>query len=157
MLNEKFEEALKKVASRLDGRDLNWAVVGSTNMVLQGIDLEPDDLDISTSYEGIKKVQNTFKEYVDKDIKRREASEKGKPDYYEMKLNVEGVEAHVLGGAEDDIYYSKVDSGRAIPVELNGYRVPCLELKAEKEACLGTKREEKAKIIEDFLDDLNFK
>lgn len=151
MIDEKFKETLKTVVSKLEGKQLNWAVIGSTNMALQGINVSPNDLDIVTSFEGIEKMEGVFKDYMKNEIQTKEASQEDNSDYYEMKLSINGLEVHVVGAGPEDIYYGRVASGRTTTVRVKDFKVPCMKLEAEKETYIATGRQQKAKIIENFL------
>ncbi|MFX1253498.1 MAG: nucleotidyltransferase domain-containing protein [Promethearchaeota archaeon] len=152
MITENFKQAIRVVYYKLRKKNISWAFVGSTNMVLQGItNIIPKDLDIITHHKDLTVLESIFRDHVTEPITKQPPFKPGYPNFYELKLDINGVEVHALGEQETDIYYSRISKNRIIFVEFEEMRLPCLTLESEAEAYSETNRESKAKMIRDFL------
>lgn len=147
MVNQNTKEAIKIIHERLV--NIKWALVGSTNMQLQGMQIEPRDLDIVLHYKDLKKVSEIFRDYSVSAVKKFKTLS-GKPAW-EVKAKINDVEIQFFGGDENDIYVSKLLSGRTILVKLDGIEIPCFTLEAESQTYMETNREHKANLIKEFL------
>lgn len=134
MLSQEFQEVLSYVSAKLDDMEVNWAVVGSSNLAMHGMNVEPNDLDIATSVEGIHKAEEIFSDYIEEGVKESQASSDGGTKFYEMKLSVDDLEVHFLGGDEEDVYFEKIRQGRKEALGTKDSEIWCLTLKAEMEA-----------------------
>lgn len=151
MLSDKFKEVIKFVCSKLEHKEVKWAIVGSTNMALHGIDVNPNDIDIVTNPGDLKIFEEVFQEYVVKPICKKAPYKQGFPEFYELKLDIKGIEVHIFGEYDTDVYYSKVSRGKVVLVNLDDIKIPCLSLESEADAYSETDREHKAKLIRNFL------
>jgi len=52
MLNIAYLKVLRKINVRLNNTSINWVVTGSFSFALQGLPVEPNDIDIQTDKEG---------------------------------------------------------------------------------------------------------
>ncbi|HPA25555.1 MAG TPA: hypothetical protein PLK76_02225 [bacterium] len=64
--NLKLYSILKKISEKL--QDVNYALIGSINLYLQGLKTEPRDIDILTTSEDIIRIDNILQEYRTKKI-----------------------------------------------------------------------------------------
>lgn len=149
MLNHSFREALKLVCSMLGPKKVEWALIGSANMALQGIPIIPNDLDLATDILNLPICADVFKRYLEEPPIKIPSSG-GFPEYYKLKLIIKSVQVEVCCRA-DDVYGIKLKEGRVILVGLDGFKVPCLCLDAEAEACMELGKDIKAGMIERFL------
>lgn len=150
MLSQKFRDALKRVSSELNELDVEWAVIGSTNLAIHGMQVKPNDLDLVVPREKIFEVEKTFSDHVREEVTEK-TSGKDSLKFYETKLDIQGIEIHILGESEDDIYFSKVVEGRREFMDVKNIKVPCLTLENEAQAYSETDREEKAEKIREFM------
>jgi hypothetical protein len=51
-LPDDHADAVAAIRDRLAETDIDWALTGSTSFALQGVSLEPDDIDVQTTEEG---------------------------------------------------------------------------------------------------------
>ena len=58
-LNKKFRRVLVELATELKEQEILWAVIGSTNLALWGLDVEPNDLDVCTTASGITSTRHS--------------------------------------------------------------------------------------------------
>ena len=145
------KEALKIIYFKLKDKKVKWAIIGSTNTALQGMNIAPNDLDIITNPDDLKIFKEVLKEYVVKPICKKPPYKKGYPEFYELKLNIEGIKVHIIGEYDNDIYYSRVSEGNIILINLDNLKIPCFTLEAEAQAYEETNRGNKAEMIKDFL------
>jgi len=151
MLSDDFKKVIKLISLKLKNKKFIWAFIGSSNLNLQGIDISPNDIDIITSAESIKIFEEQFKQYITKKITKKSSLREGYPEVYEMKLKINNVEVQIIGEYDDDPYFSRLKKGNLVFIKLDNLLVPCLSLQSEAEACSGTKREQKAELIRNFL------
>ena len=93
MLNDKFKEAIKIIFDSLDKNKIKWALIGSTNMAFQGMDVNPRDLDIVVCFNDLKKIKGIFSEYDVSEI--RELKTLMIEPAWEVKLDLNGVELKI--------------------------------------------------------------
>ena len=144
------KEALKIIYFKLKDKKVKWAIIGSTNTALQGMNIAPNDLDIITNPDDLKIFKEVLKEYVVKPICKKPPYKKGYPEFYELKLNIEGIKVHIIGEYDNDVYYSRVSKGNIILIDLDNLKIPCFTLEAEAQAYEETNRGNKAKLIKNF-------
>jgi hypothetical protein len=127
---------------RLAGSDIVWAVTASANLMLQGLDVTPGDIDIVTTADGTHRIEELFSEYVVRPIQPPETAvdeKKGIRSHYGA-ISVDRVEVELMGDLEhridrewipiDDVAETRIfveRDGRDIPVmpldhELASYR-----------------------------------
>lgn len=150
-LPDNFIKTIKEIAQKLQDKDINWAIIGSTNMALHGIDIAPKDLDITTNLEGLGIISDIFSEHKVGEPVVKQPEIEGYKEFTEQTLELNGVEVQICGEYEDDIYYRSFIDGEIEEIDIEGVKVPVFSLKAEARAYRITKRKNKAKIIEDWL------
>jgi len=150
MLPDKFKKSLKFVYSKLKDKNLSWAVVGSANMSLQGIDIIPKDLDIITTPKDLVIFEKFFKNNIIKPICKKSPNKQDYPEVYELKLDINGIEIHVFGEHGADIYKSRLKQKNIIHFNLDNLKIPCLSLKSDVSAYSELKRDKRIKLIKNF-------
>ena len=61
-----YLKVLRKINAQLNNTSLNWAVTGSLGFALQGVPVEPNDIDIQTDEKGAYKIERHFSEFMKK-------------------------------------------------------------------------------------------
>jgi predicted nucleotidyltransferase len=145
----RIKDAVRTVFSRLNGSRILWCLVGSVNMQLQGIQVEPHDLDIVIQHKDLEKVRALFSDCSASSV--RELKPLSGNLAWEVEAYINGVKVQFFGGDEDDIYVGKMIAGMTAKVSIDEIKVPCFTLEAEMKSYLETNREHKAKVIKDFL------
>lgn len=148
-MNESIKEALEIISKRLSGAGINWAVVGSTNLALQGISVEPGDIDIVTDSRGAKIIQKELKDFLIKPYHKRLTRinlKFGIRSYaYFSSYDIRGVKVETITNMKiknEPLDYSKED---IVLVNLREKLIPCLSLEKIKKAYqLGENREKLA-------------
>ncbi len=141
MDEKKLYNLLKFIFNRLEGVDPNWRLDGSANLLVQGIDLKPNDLDIATDDKGLEVFYGLFEEFIISD-KFGEVS-----SGIILELSVKGEEVEI--NSYNDSSLSKLDK-----IKISTWKdlpLPILPLKDAKEFYRQIEREEKVKIIVDKL------
>ncbi len=149
MVNQDIKRAIKIIYEKLTNNNIKWVLVGSTNMQLQGMQIEPRDLDITIQHKDMEKVSRLFSDYSASPVKEFETL--SGESAWEVKAIISNVEVQFFGGSETDTYVSKLLSGRTVSVKLDDIEVPCFTLEAESQAYRETNREHKADLIQEFL------
>jgi len=146
----RIKDAVRIIFSRLDDSGIMYCLAGSVNMQLQGIQVEPHDLDVVIQHKDLERVRTIFSDYSASSVRKLKNTLSEKPAW-EVEVYISGVKVQFFGGDEDDIYAAKMIAGMTTKFSIDDIKVPCLTLEAEMKSYLETNREHKAKIIKDFL------
>ena len=55
--------AVTMIAKKLDGKNINWAIMTGCSLALHGVDVQPTDIDILTDEDGVFKIKNFLCDY----------------------------------------------------------------------------------------------
>lgn len=135
-----MEKALKQLISRLRGID--WALIGSTNMKIQGIAVNPKDLDILTQNRDIETIAEIFNSKVTV-----------KNGFKETCIILNDKNIHFVG-LEDNPIRNKKSLKEKNFINYRGLNLPCVPLKYELEFYQQSNRLQdlgKVKLINDKL------
>lgn len=152
MISEQFAQALKIVAERLEENGITWAVIGSGALALQGMDVKPNDLDISVSVRDLTKIHELFADYCATEVKEIETLS-GK-QAWDVLATIEGIETQFCGELETNeeaLWFNRVVAGLTNDMKVDGIRIPCISLPAAIEAYNELHRPQKAELIQVFL------
>ncbi|NTW61910.1 hypothetical protein HGB25_00630 [Candidatus Saccharibacteria bacterium] len=150
MVPSKNINALKTLHDKLS--DVDWRLIGSMNLALQGVDIEAKDIDVRINVEDIQTVQSALKDYCKKQI------EYGQNDGYSSffgQFNIEGVQVDVIAGIVEKDGFKTTDDLLAIKpivIEVYGISIPCVDLKTEYDAYISLGRKEKAVLIKSVIE-----
>jgi hypothetical protein len=148
--------ALNTIIKKLKDHDVNWVLIGSANLALQGVDVEVHDIDLVTDQASGKKMAALLKEYITKPV---EYSEKGPFRSYYGIMDVNGVKAEIIIELQHKLSTGKWSDKSRITekemLEYKGLAIPVMPLKIEYDAYKLMGREEKARKIKEFLDKNN--
>ncbi len=149
MINKKFKEAIRLICIRLRGKKINWAVIGTTNLALQGIKIKPNDLDIVVNRNSLKTIADLFNNFIVQPIKKQTSAIKDIPDFYELKLKIKRIDVHVSGEERGSLFLRGMKNKKMIRLE--NVNVPCLSLKSGMEVYLKMGRKSRVKLIKNFM------
>jgi hypothetical protein len=98
IMREAITKALRVISRVLKDRDIfEWVLVGSTSLALQGVDMDPEDIDILADKKGAYEIAELLREYEIQPVifSRSElfASHFG-------KFNIQGVHVEIMGDLE---------------------------------------------------------
>ena len=146
-------QVLRKLYERLKDSNVNWVVTGSLGFVLQGVPVEPHDIDIQTDKEGAYEIERFFSEFVVEPVRFKE-SERIRSHF--GALMIEGVKVEIMGDIQkkvNDEWEPPVDIDKYKRfVQIEGMEIPVLDLEYEYQAYLKLGRVEKAKMLKKFLE-----
>lgn len=149
MITEKFKKAIKIIHKILENNKIKWALVGSTNMQLQGMNVQPHDLDIVVQLKDLEKTQEIFSEYNVSDIK--ELKPLTDEPAWEVKLEINNVECQIFAQLDTGEYVRKLLANKLEKIRLENVEIPCFTLEAEAQTYAETNRENKSNLIQEFL------
>jgi len=92
-LDQKIKDALKDICNKLINVK-KWAIDGSTSLVLQGIDLMPNDIDILTDIDCAYEIQEISGDFV---VEPVSYSSNGRYESHYGVLSVRGVKVEIMG------------------------------------------------------------
>ena len=155
MLNIAYLKVLHKINARLNNTSVNWAVTGSLGFALQGVPVEPNDIDIQTDKRGAYEIEHHFSEFV---TKRVTFSSTERIRSYFGELMIDGIKVEIMGDIqkrlENRSWENPVDlEHHKRVVEVEGMQVPVLSLEYEYQAYLKLGKIDKAEILRKWLHD----
>ena len=86
MISSLHGRALKTIHNRLRKTDVVWAITGSLSFVLQGLELEVNDIDLQTDAAGAYEIERVFTEKI---IRRVEFSRSDRIASHWGELNID--------------------------------------------------------------------
>ncbi len=153
MLNAHLK-VLRKLYERLKENNVNWVVTGSLGFALHGVPVEPHDIDIQTDKEGAYEIEHLFSEFVVEPVGFRESR---RIRSHFGVLIIDGIKVEIMGDIQkkvNDEWEPPVDINKHKRfVQIEGMEIPVLDLEYEYQAYLKLGRVEKAKMLEEFLEE----
>ncbi|MDK2870526.1 MAG: hypothetical protein PWP39_1761 [Pyrococcus sp.] len=153
MIPQRHLKALRKLYGRLKDSDVNWVITGSLCFALQGVPVEPHDIDVQTDREGAYEIERLFSEFVVEPVKFKE-SERIRSHF--GVLMIDGIKVEIMGDIQKKVnneWEPPVDIDRYKRfVEIEGMKIPVLDLEYEYQAYLKLGRVEKAEMLKRFLE-----
>ena len=153
MLNPSYLNVLRKIYACLINTNINWVVTGSLSFALQGIALEPHDIDLQTDEAGAYEIERRFSKCLTRKVVFS-SSEKMRSHF--GALLIDGITVEIMGDIskrlENGTWEDPVNLEhykRIIVVE--GMQIPVLSLEYEYQAYLMLGRIEKAQILKQAL------
>ena len=154
MIPQTHLKVLRKLYERLKDSNVNWVVTGSLGFGLQGVSVEPHDIDIQTDKEGAYEIERLFSEFVVKPVKFRK-SERIRSHF--GALMIDGIKVEIMGDIQKKVsgeWEPPVDIDKYKRfVQIEGMEIPVLDLEYEYQAYLKLGRVEKAKMLKEFLEE----
>lgn len=153
MIEPSHLKALTILYTRLKNTAINWAFTGSLGFALQGVPVEPHDIDVQTDEAGAFAIEQLCSEYVVSPVKFW-ASERMQSHF--GVLAIEDITVEIMGG----IQKLREDSMWEEPIEIEQHRrfvqvedmlIPVLSLEYEYQAYLMMGRVEKAQLIQETI------
>jgi len=120
-------QTLKILHKYLNNSKLNWWIIGKTNLMLQGIKIQPSKIGILIEWEDLKKFLTLFSKFEHSEIISLENGEA-----LEFILWVEKVKCLICAEYAHGIY-RRLTSDTAF-VKIENIEIPCFSLKSEQEA-----------------------
>lgn len=129
MVEQNIVDALRIVYRNLKDRKINWVIIGTSSLALQGFDIRIKDIDILTDRSGAFEIGELLREY------EIEPVEFGRSEIFESYFGVfriEGVDVEVMGNMRERIggrwlsVVQRLDCPKI--VELEEMRIPVSSL-----------------------------
>lgn len=95
MISKKYIEVLRFIVDRLKYKNINWCLVGTTNLIIQGVKIEPSDIDIITDDEGAYLLSKVFKDF---EVKPLNYSSDDKFRSFFSTYQIKNIKVEVMGG-----------------------------------------------------------
>jgi len=149
MLNKTFKEALKVLNKKLKKNNIKWALIGTTNLALQGMNINPRDLDIVVTLGDLKKIPFIFEDYSPTDITKLPVTTD--EPAWDVTLIILDVKVQIMGERDTGEYVNKLLANKIIQIKVDTFEVPCFTLEAEAQAYTETNRAQRAQTIRNFL------
>jgi len=147
---KKIIETLKKLEKRLRENNIDWVLIGSTSQMLQGMNFEPNDLDISIKPKDIERVRESLKEY-----KQDESKELPNGQAIEFKVEIGDTEVQFCADYDkpDNEYYKCLNNPNfIIEKEIEGIKIKLLDMNKEADCYINNNHKtEKAQKIKGFI------
>ncbi len=155
MIDPVYLNVLRQIHARLSNTDVNWVVTGSLGFALQGVPVQPNDIDIQTDKVGAYEIERRFSDVIIRKVKYS-AIERIKSHF--GALQIDGIEVEIMGDIQkrgvDGVWEEIVDPAHYRQmVEIAGLLVPVLSLEYEYQAYLKFRRVERAEMLRRWLDD----
>ncbi len=154
MISEKYIKVLKIILKKLGSTKINWAVGGSTSQALQGLDIDPKDIDILTDKNGAFMTEKLLKEFLTEAVEYRK-SEKFK-SYFSIFL-IEGIKVEIMGEIinklpEGNLWGKNADLHQKVFINFGNIKIPVIPLEQEYLVNIRMGRMERAERIKEVLD-----
>ena len=146
-MEEEMLDVLREVRERLNNKNIEWTICGSVNLNLQGIDINPSDIDISVSFDDLDKIKETFSDF---DIIEEGETWNKEGRYFKIKIN--NIEIEFCGDYDFGKYYKERLNGNTTKVELDNIKFPVFTLETEKKCYDFANRQEKVHLIKSFIE-----
>ncbi len=152
-----YVDAACRLADELP-EGVTWAVTGSANLALRGVDVEPADVDVLCDEPGAYTVEVAFSDSAVELVSYREDPDARIASHYGA-LDLDGVRVEIVG----DVHYRVGDGDDAewVPgadvseerefVEVKGRDVPVMSLEAEREGYAMRGEEERVALLDEHL------
>lgn len=152
MVSKKIKDALKIVCRKLKDKSIDWVLVGSTNLALQGVDVTPHDIDILTDEKGAFSISELL---GDHEVRKVEYKESENLASYLGEFRIDGIKVEVMGDLKikrpDGTWYRELVIRGAKKAKVGEMEVPLYPLEKELEGYKILGRVEKVREIEKAL------
>ncbi len=152
--NEKVTKVLLRILGKLAETNLEWVLVGSTNLFIQGIKVLTKDIDIVSTQKEVLEIEEIFKSYS---IKKVAYSESENYRSWFGRLEIESIQVDLMANLEyktpDGKWLKSTSLESKKIITFDKYKIPVNPFKNELRFYKKMKRNNddlKIKLIEDF-------
>ncbi len=146
-LSEAQKKALVFFAQKLKEFPIQWVLVGSANLALQGVKINVNDINIATNNDDIFHIKNIFCDYCLGGITRS----KQDADILLCKLKIYGIDILILGDSKSKIYTRYFGTPLIEKRYFLGEWIPCLDLEMELRNYRLVGMKDKVDVLKEFL------
>lgn len=152
MIPENILSALRIVYDKLHNKNILWILTGSTSLVIQGVDVKINDIDISTDKEGSQKIDELLSHLR---IRKPNYSTTDKYRSYFGAYMIEGIKVETLGDFQykmkDGSWSKPSHHNKIITKEFKGMTLSLLPLEQELQEYENMENHDKARKIKQAL------
>jgi hypothetical protein len=116
---------LKLLYKDLETCDVRWVLAGSLSLALQGVNVEPHDIDLLTDHQGAFRINAMLKKYEKKKV---DYSETEKVSSFFGVFEIQGVKVEVMGDYRERQGNKWVSLSRRLVnpkiIEVDGMKIP---------------------------------
>ena len=144
--------ALKLVCKDLETSNVRWVLAGSLSLALQGVKVEPNDIDLLTDRRGAFRINAILKKYEKKEVTY---SETEKVSSFLGIFEIQGVKVEVMGayrerqGARWVSLSKRLENPRIIGID--GVRIPVSPIEDQLTSYRRSKRPKDVEKVEEIL------
>ena len=152
-VEKRYTRVLKKILLRLKRTDATWAITGSLGFALQGVPVEPHDIDIQTDEKGAYEIERLLTQFAVERV--HFASAENIRSHFGM-LNIDGIKVEIMGDIqkrlENGTWTKPPDLRKHIRfIRMEEMEIPVLHLEYEYEAYVQLGRNDKAALLKRWL------
>jgi hypothetical protein len=149
MVKPEYLKVLRKIVIRLATIDVNWALTGSLSFALQGVPLEPRDIDLQTDAQGAYAIQRCFMETITRPVAFSSAD---RIRSHFGALLIDRIQVEIMGDLEKRLAEDRWDPPPDLTlhkrfVRVEAMFVPVLSLEYEYAAYMTLGRIERAQLL----------
>lgn len=153
MISQNILQALKIITEKLSDQKINWVLIASANLALQGVDVEPKDIDILTDKEGAILIGQVLREYAIEPVRYMETK---RFNGYRGKFEINGAEVEVIGELKNkipqgDLWTETKSFLEKKWIKYEGLKIPVINLEQEYHAYQKMGKLDKAEKIKKTL------
>jgi len=149
-MEQSFKKVLEIIYGHLKNSDIKWAIFGSANLLLQGLQIKPNDIDILTDEQGAYKIENIFSKYS---VKKVSFSSNGKVQSHYGAFDIDGVKVEIIGDFRSSVDLKPIaELKNCTNLMLGDIKLPCLTLEDELISYTRLGRPEKVKLIKEWME-----
>ncbi len=150
-MNENLYNAITWFYNKTCEHDINWITIGSLGLVLQGISLIPNDIDILTDKMGFHNIEALFKNHIRKTFDysplKKSRSLFGTLEYNDITIEIIAELENKFNGH----WESHKGLSHKKYIQVKDMVIPILSLSYEQYICQQLNRKKKAIQIQNFL------
>ena len=122
-------QALQLLCKSLETSDVRWVLAGSLSLALQGVNVEPHDIDLLTDRQGAFRINAMLKKYEKKAV---DYAETEKVSSFFGVFEIQGVKVEVMGDYRERQGTKWVSLSKRLAnpktIEVDGIRIPVSSL-----------------------------
>jgi len=149
LVSPRILEVLKFLCEELRDTNVKWVLAGSLSLALQGVAVEPKDIDVLTDRRGAFETNRVLKKY---EVKKVEYSQTDKISSYLGVFEIDDIKVEVMGDykeREDEKWISLSRRLRTPKiVEIDGFKIPVSPLEDQLMSYKRSKRPKDAEKVE---------
>ena len=132
-INAVYLSVLEYICNLLYGTRITWALTGSLNLALQGVDIKANDIDIISDKRGVYQIESIFKEHIKKPVNYEELPQLR--SHFGILL-ISGIPIDIMGDVENKVNNNKWEphinwKQHIHVINIGMVRVPSLDLEYE--------------------------